>query len=228
MVDNVALECDLRLRSARVMTLAEQRRVCPSGAVAIRNRRILAIGPDEEVRGYPCAPGLPCSPRSGPLKCTVSRARSPSVQTSLSSGDWASRVASAHSWPGCMGGPSRVRRSWKWPVGRGRAVGMQDRFSRSVLGMPADGVIRTTSADGHIRPLPLSATLRNVAGPMRWTPSLWTARCRSGTGMRPSSKARGPPYPGRYRYAPAGGLGRPPALHDLARGLKRSRKASHR
>ena len=49
MTDDAAPECDLLVRNAYVITLDEQRRVYPSGAVAIRGRRIVAVGPDAEV-----------------------------------------------------------------------------------------------------------------------------------------------------------------------------------
>ena len=49
MTKDAAPECDLLVRNAYVITLDEQRRVYPSGAVAIRGRRIAAVGPDAEV-----------------------------------------------------------------------------------------------------------------------------------------------------------------------------------
>jgi cytosine/adenosine deaminase-related metal-dependent hydrolase len=52
MAEDAALQCDLLVRNAYVITLDEQRRVYPSGAVAIRGRRIVAVGPDAEVGGY--------------------------------------------------------------------------------------------------------------------------------------------------------------------------------
>ena len=56
MTGDAALECDLLVRHAYVITLDDQRRVYPSGAVAIRGRRIAAVGPDAEVgAGYAAA-----------------------------------------------------------------------------------------------------------------------------------------------------------------------------
>jgi len=56
MTGDAALECDLLVRNAYVITLDEQRRVYPSGAVAIRGRRVAAVGPDAEVgAGYAAA-----------------------------------------------------------------------------------------------------------------------------------------------------------------------------
>jgi 5-methylthioadenosine/S-adenosylhomocysteine deaminase len=49
MADHAALACDLLVRNAYVITLDEQRRVYPSGAVAITGRRITAVGPHAEV-----------------------------------------------------------------------------------------------------------------------------------------------------------------------------------
>ena len=49
MAADAAPECDLLVRNAYVITLDEQRRVYPSGAVAISGRRIVAVGPDAEV-----------------------------------------------------------------------------------------------------------------------------------------------------------------------------------
>ena len=56
MTEDAAPGCDLLVRNAYVITLDEQRRVFPSGAVAIRGRRIAAVGPDAEVAAaYPAA-----------------------------------------------------------------------------------------------------------------------------------------------------------------------------
>src|SRR6266702_2861360 len=52
---SAAQTCDLLVRNAYVITLDEQRRVYPSGAVAIRGRRIAAVGPDAEVGRYTAA-----------------------------------------------------------------------------------------------------------------------------------------------------------------------------
>jgi cytosine/adenosine deaminase-related metal-dependent hydrolase len=49
MTEAAAFECDLLVRNAYVITLDEQRRVYPSGAVAITGRRIVAVGADAEV-----------------------------------------------------------------------------------------------------------------------------------------------------------------------------------
>ena len=49
---NAVPECDLLVRNAYVITQDEQRRVYPSGAVAITGRRIVAVGPDAEVGRY--------------------------------------------------------------------------------------------------------------------------------------------------------------------------------
>lgn len=56
MTGDAALECDLLVRNAYVITLDDQRRMYPSGAVAIRGRRVVAVGPDAEVgAGYAAA-----------------------------------------------------------------------------------------------------------------------------------------------------------------------------
>lgn len=52
MAEDAAVECDLLVRNAYVITLDEQRRVYPKGAVAISGRRIVAVGPDAEVGAY--------------------------------------------------------------------------------------------------------------------------------------------------------------------------------
>lgn len=49
MTEDATLRCDLLVRNAYVITLDEQRRVYPSGAVAILGARIVAVGPDAEV-----------------------------------------------------------------------------------------------------------------------------------------------------------------------------------
>jgi 5-methylthioadenosine/S-adenosylhomocysteine deaminase len=55
MAEDAALECDLLVRNAYVITLDERRQVYPSGAVAIRGRRIVAVGPDADVGSYASA-----------------------------------------------------------------------------------------------------------------------------------------------------------------------------
>jgi cytosine/adenosine deaminase-related metal-dependent hydrolase len=52
---NSQLDCDLLVRNAYVITLDEGRRVFPSGAVAIRGRRIAAVGTNGEVGRYTSA-----------------------------------------------------------------------------------------------------------------------------------------------------------------------------
>lgn len=49
MTEDAAVTCDLLVRNAYVITLDEQRRVYPSGAIAISGRRIAAVGPDADV-----------------------------------------------------------------------------------------------------------------------------------------------------------------------------------
>ncbi len=49
MTEDAAAPCDLLVRNAYVITLDEQRRVYPAGAIAIRGRRIVAVGPDAEL-----------------------------------------------------------------------------------------------------------------------------------------------------------------------------------
>src|SRR5262245_4006668 len=49
---SAAQACDLLVRNGYVITLDEQRRVYPSGAVAITGRRIVAVGPDAEVGSF--------------------------------------------------------------------------------------------------------------------------------------------------------------------------------
>ena len=41
--------CDLLIRNGYVLTLDDARAVYPTGAVAIRGNRIVAVGPDREV-----------------------------------------------------------------------------------------------------------------------------------------------------------------------------------
>lgn len=55
MAADAALECDLLVRNAYVITLDEQRRVYPKGAIAISGRRIVAVGPDAELDAYSSA-----------------------------------------------------------------------------------------------------------------------------------------------------------------------------
>jgi 5-methylthioadenosine/S-adenosylhomocysteine deaminase len=55
LAEDEAPACDLLVRNAYVITLDEQRRVFPSGAVAISGRRIVAVGPDAEVGRYASA-----------------------------------------------------------------------------------------------------------------------------------------------------------------------------
>jgi 5-methylthioadenosine/S-adenosylhomocysteine deaminase len=55
MAADTALECDLLVRNAYVITLDEQRRVYPKGAIAISGRRIVAVGTDAELAAYSSA-----------------------------------------------------------------------------------------------------------------------------------------------------------------------------
>jgi 5-methylthioadenosine/S-adenosylhomocysteine deaminase len=52
MAEESPLKCDLLVRNAFVITLDEQRRMYPKGAVAITGRRIVAVGSDAEVGAY--------------------------------------------------------------------------------------------------------------------------------------------------------------------------------
>ena len=52
MAENAVPDCDLLVRNAYVVTQDEQRRVYPSGAVAITGLRIVAVGTDPEVGSY--------------------------------------------------------------------------------------------------------------------------------------------------------------------------------
>jgi 5-methylthioadenosine/S-adenosylhomocysteine deaminase len=45
--------CDLLIRNARVLTMDDKRTVYPSGAIGIKDRRIVAVGPDRDIcRSY--------------------------------------------------------------------------------------------------------------------------------------------------------------------------------
>lgn len=49
MTAHATFDCDVLVRNAYVITLDDERRVYPAGAVAITGRRITAVGPDAEV-----------------------------------------------------------------------------------------------------------------------------------------------------------------------------------
>lgn len=55
MAEEAPLKCDLLVRNAYVITLDEQRRMYPKGAVAITGKRIVAVGPDADVGAYAAA-----------------------------------------------------------------------------------------------------------------------------------------------------------------------------